>query len=599
MGIIKQLDPHLTNMIAAGEVVERPMGIVKELVENAIDAKAQQVSVYVWQGGIEKIEVIDDGCGMDAADALMAFERHATSKLADPAQLWRIKTMGFRGEALPSIASVSHVRLKTNNGQEATQVEIAWGQLKHQGPCAMNQGTSIEVSNLFQKTPARLKHLKAANYEYALVLDVLQKFALAHPKIGFSLYHNDKLTFQSKGHPDLQNSIAEVYGIDLAKQTIAFHVQDADYAIDGFIGQPAVHRANKYYIVLFINGRMVRNQRLTKVICDAYSSYLPAGRYPFAVLHLTMDYQLVDVNVHPAKWEIRLSKASQLEQLLEEGIANALKHQFRPNVIHKVQESQPVQQLRFENPSQAQPSVALPAKEQELPVLVVPSTPTPASIHPPKGTPQQEHTNPISQEKGNTEIHPAWPQIRLIGQFANRYVLCEGMDGLYLIDQHAAHERINFEKLAQAAQSNQFHLKPLLLPLRFEVDHRIVDQLERINAQISSIGLTFEAFGRQSVLVREIPSWMQGSDEFAVLTDLLELVKNDQKIEVVALRKAAIESMACHSSIRFNRSLHHHEMVALLEALQRCEQPFHCPHGRPTFIVLGHGVLEKEFYRGG
>ncbi|MGL5978527.1 MAG: DNA mismatch repair endonuclease MutL [Erysipelotrichaceae bacterium] len=595
MGKIQQLDPHLTNMIAAGEVVERPMGIVKELVENAIDAQATRIIVSLQQGGIESIKVEDDGIGMDEVDARMAFERHATSKIKTSQELWNIKTMGFRGEALPSIASVSQVEMQTNDGGVGTQINIAWGSFIQQVPVACNQGTSIEVKSLFQKTPARLKHLKASNYEYTLVLDVIQKFAFAHPEITFELHHNDKLSFKSKGNNDLLSSILDVYGLDVAKSMLAISLADNDYTIKGFIAQPAINRANKYYIQIYINGRMIRNQKLTKAICDAYASYLPSGRYPVAILHIEMDYQLVDVNVHPSKWEIRLSKAKQLEELLATGLQAMLRHEFRPNIVTKIQSEERVEQPKFE--------FKAPAVEREKPMLMAEEKTVfeikPAPI-------KTEVVELISQEMEQeesvitpSEIHPAWPTMQLIGQFAKRYVLTEGAEGLYLIDQHAAHERINFERLANALQQGNFHAKPLLLPLRFVVDAAFIDQLDRFNLILMGIGLHFDVFGSTTILVRELPSWLQDSDEKAVIEDIIELLKNEKTIDVVELRKHAIETMACHSSIRFNRTLSRLEMEQLLVQLQRCEQPFHCPHGRPTFILLGHSLLEKEFYRGG
>lgn len=619
MGIIQTLDPHLANMIAAGEVVERPVGIIKELVENSIDAQATQITIALWQGGIEKIKISDNGYGMDAFDALLAFERHATSKIKDEQDLWRIQTMGFRGEALPSIASVAHVLLQTSNGKEGSEVEIAWGQVLHQKPVARNQGTTIEVSQLFQKTPARLKHLKSANYEYSLIFDVIQKFALAHPEIRFVVEHNDKVTFESKGKPDLLTSIFDVYGLEIAKNSIEIKAKDDDYELYGYIAQPSINRANKYYIVIFINGRMIRNQKLTKAICDAYGPYLPQGRFPIAILHIKMDYQLVDVNVHPSKWEIRLSKGKQLEELIEQTIKQALLQQYETTTIRKVQASMnrtTIEQTSMKEAldvSERQQRVTI---SQEIPVYVMPEQKALIEVTNKEEsqiieeikqevseqiTDDQEQPKQQIEEKIEREvrIHPNFPHLQIIGQFANKYVLAEGEKGLYLIDQHAAHERINYEVLSKQFIEANFHSKLLLVPYHLKVDHGVIAQLEQINQKAATIGLHFEEFGMESLIVREIPGWMEGSDEFALVTDLMEYLKNQKNIDLLQIRKKAIETKACHQSIRFHRPLQMIEMIELVKQLEVCEQPFHCPHGRPTFIMLDHKTLEKEFLRGG
>lgn len=602
MGIIHTLDPHLANMIAAGEVVERPMGIVKELVENAIDAKATDISISLEQGGIDRIIIRDNGCGMDTSDSLLAFERHATSKIKDEQDLWRIHTMGFRGEALPSIASVAAVKLITNNGKVGTQIEIAWGVLKSQTPAARNQGTTIEVSQLFQKTPARLKHLKSANYEFSLVQDVIQKFALAHPEISFSVEHNEKIVFESKGKPELLTSIYDVYGLEIAKSMIEVQGSDQDYTVKGYIAQPSMNRANKYYILIYVNGRMVRNTKLTKVICDAYQAYLPQGRYPIVVLHLSMDYQLVDVNVHPSKWEIRLSKAAQLEELLHKVIHETLVHHYEAQTIRKIQTSivQPmVEQISLKEVFNREVITKPLQITQEIREEEIFETKDEEIIETKDIEVIEEKANVVESEGQELKVHPQFPLLKVIGQLSNKYILAQGEVGLYIVDQHAAHERINYELLSKQFREANFHLKPLLVPFHFRVDVAFLEELSLVNEKVKSLGIIFEEFGTNSVVVREIPGWMNGSDEFALLTNLLEYLKTDKKLDIVELRKKAIETKACHQSIRFNRPLQTIEMVEVIRQLEVCEQPFHCPHGRPTYIVLDHKTLEKEFLRGG
>ena len=334
MAKIQQLDAHLTNMIAAGEVVERPMGVIKELVENALDAQATRIEVNINQGGTELMEVIDNGVGMDREDACLCFERHATSKIKTTEDLWAIHTLGFRGEALPSIASVSNLTLLTNNGEDSTRVEIRYGQRQSARPYPCNQGTQITVSGLFQKTPARLKHLKSIPYETSLILDVIQKFALSYPDVAFRLVHDGKEVFRSAGNGSLLEVMAIIYGRDLARQCIEVEGQDFDYTVRGLMALPAQTRASRNYMTVFINRRMIRSYRIQKAILEAYKNYIPQDRYPIVVLDIEMDSHLCDVNVHPSKWEIRLSKEQQLEFLIRDTLTHTLReHMQAPEVM--------------------------------------------------------------------------------------------------------------------------------------------------------------------------------------------------------------------------------------------------------------------------
>lgn len=334
MAKIQQLDAHLTNMIAAGEVVERPMGVIKELVENALDAQATRIEVNINQGGTELMEVIDNGIGMDREDACLCFERHATSKIKTTEDLWAIHTLGFRGEALPSIASVSNLTLLTNNGEDSTRVEIRYGQRQSARPYPCNQGTQITVSGLFQKTPARLKHLKSIPYETSLILDVIQKFALSYPQVAFRLVHDGKEVFRSAGSGSLLEVMAIIYGRDLARQCIEVEGQDFDYTVRGLMALPSQTRASRNYMTVFINRRMIRSYRIQKAILEAYKNYIPQDRYPIVVLDIEMDSHLCDVNVHPSKWEIRLSKEQQLEFLIRDTLTRTLReHMQAPEVM--------------------------------------------------------------------------------------------------------------------------------------------------------------------------------------------------------------------------------------------------------------------------
>lgn len=691
MGKINRLDEHLSNMIAAGEVVERPMGIVKELVENCMDAQAKHIEIQILQGGIDTITIIDDGVGMDQEDAQIAFERHATSKLKEINDLWNIHTMGFRGEALPSIASVSNVVLRTNNGEESTEVEINYGELKDVKPCGTPKGTMIQVKNLFQKTPARFKHLKSPQYEFSLISDVVQKFALSHPEIGFTLSHDGKQIFQTRGNGKLLEVLMQIYGRETAKTAISLDGKDLDYHITGYIMQPNFNRATKYYMLLYINGRMIRNYHLQKSVIDAYAPYMPKDRFPIVVINIEMDAQLVDVNVHPSKWEIRLSKEKQLEKLIYQTITEALRYDLEVPTINIKKEKQPKVELQemqftyerdqsvkelhdevnhsFVKPQQSNIEEALVKSienKQSNHTNYIEKTPviemkekesvykTEELIQPQKKendfsvqSMQEEKenyskimenkikekevvNNNISDEKEtmesnediqkntitkdlqeepnnlqitNEEEHekpknPSLPQLRVIGQLHNCYIIAEGDKGLYIIDQHAAQERYHYEVIRDKILAGKNDTQPLLIPLTIETTVSAVTQLKELNQAMKYIGIQLESFGETTLLCRELPSWMQEIEEKEFIQDMIDVWEKDKEISLEKFRKHAIATMACHSSIRFNRNLTLEEMKRVIEDLGKCEQPFHCPHGRPTLICIEDKDLIHDFERG-
>ena len=659
MARIHQLDEHLSNMIAAGEVVERPSGIVKELVENSIDAKAKHIEIQILQGGIDCITIIDDGCGMDAQDATLAFERHATSKIQAVDDLWKISTMGFRGEALPSIASVSQVTLRTNDGIDSSEVIIHYGTLKSARPCGTPKGTMLEVRNLFQKTPARFKHLKSPQYEFSLIFDVVQKFAISHPNIGFELSHDGRSVFKTKGNGNLREVLMQIYGRDGAKTAIELHGQDLDYTIRGYALQPQFQRATKYYVLLYINGRMIRNYHLQKAVMDAYAPYMPKDRYPIAVINMEMDAQLVDVNVHPSKWEIRLSKEKQLEKLLYQTIKAALMQDMEvPNIQARKEnkkEKIEIQELQFTYPrdqevkklhtevndsfvhydgkpkqtiteeSRVQVDKVEPQeapveaekqesvdKKQELSeskssdtqapikdqVIEEVSTTKQAETLFKDIAPIQEVVMKAEQEPASESVNPSLPQLHVIGQFHNSYILAEGEKGLYIIDQHAAQERYHYEMIQKQILSGVKDTQPLLIPITVETTMSAVSRIDDLNALLEQVGIHFEVFGNTTLLCRELPIWLKDTKEEAFLQDMIDLWQKDDEISLDKLRKHTIATMACHSSIRFHRSLTMEEMKQVILDLGKCEQPFHCPHGRPTLICYEDKDLIHDFERG-
>lgn len=596
MGIIQTLDTQLTNMIAAGEVVERPMGIVKELVENSIDAKATRIEVSVVQGGIQSIEIIDNGVGMDAEDATMAFKRHATSKIHKTQDLWSIKTLGFRGEALPSISSVSEVVLETNNGKESTKVEIHYGDLVSAKPFPCNQGTAIRITGLFYKTPARLKHLKTVSYENSLISDVLQKFAMSHPEIAFTLISDGKESFRTTGSGDLLEVVYQIYGKDVAKNAMIIDESDSDYRIKGICIHPQFTRATRNAISVFLNERMVRPYRIQKAIVDSYANYIPSDRYPIVILDIKMDSQLVDVNVHPSKWEVRLSKEQQLEYLIKESLPKILNsHIQAPEVkLERVKEEKVVMQSFFEE--------LAPQKKVEViqPYSTVQEEKVEYQIHNEVKKEEPLQVQPVIEEKVEV-LQPLaekeFPSLRVIGQLHGKYILCEGDQGLYIIDQHAAQERVHYEQFLDNMNQTNHVMNPCLVPHMLHASGDLVRRVDEINECTKSIGIEFEAFGQDSLIVREIPVWLKDVEEAVFLQDLIDNFKDETEINKNKIHKDKIATMACHHSIRFNRFLTDKEMGEVVEQLKKCRQPYHCPHGRPTFICLDASRLEKEFYR--
>lgn len=594
MSKIQVLSEHLTNMIAAGEVVERPAGIVKECVENSIDAHAKTIEIQAFQGGIERLIITDDGDGMDREDAHMAFMRHATSKLHSQEELFNIQTMGFRGEAIPSIASVSKVELATNNSKESTLIRYHYGELVLEEESACPRGTRLDISGLFVKTPARFKHLKSPSYEFSVIADIINKMALSHPEIRFILSHDGRIVFQTSGNGKIQEILYQMYGKEVAENAIHFEGSNADFKIHGYAVQPKINRATKYFMYITLNTRLIRSIPIQKAILDAYAHFLPTNRYPIVVLQIESDTQLVDVNVHPNKWEVRLSKQAQLLSLIEKTIQEALSQSLRTVQVKPKPKPQVFEQpvLNFPTPIKrdVQDIIDQGFKEYKKPKeekIVIKEEPIQYPI--PKVEQKEEQTN---------QGYEFFYHLRVIGQLKESYILCENEEGLVIIDQHAAQERYHYEQIQEAVQKPCAKLQPLMLPIQLDVSANILSRIMEINEKTKYFGLEFEIFGTDQLIVREIPIWFQDVHEEEFLYDLLDLFEKNQEVDMLKLRKHVVATMACHSSIRFHRSLTMEEMKQVIEDLKKCKQPYHCPHGRPTVITMSDSDLRKEFERG-
>lgn len=628
---IKIMAEDLANKIAAGEVVERPASVVKELVENAIDAQSTMIDVSVREGGLDGIRVVDNGVGMEREDALLAFHRHASSKLISAQDLFRISTLGFRGEALPSIASVSHLALETWDGKEdvGTKVYVEGGVIKKVQDAPLRQGTLIEVTNLFYNTPARFKYLRSVHTEISHIADYMNRLALAFPNISFRLKHNDKDLLKTAGNGQLLSVIAEIYGRQVAQKMIPVSSEHIDFTVHGFLSQPELHRSSRKYMTIFINGRYVRHHGLHQTIQRAYHTLLPVHRYPLVVLSLRMDPSLVDVNVHPAKLEVRLSKEEELIEWLESVLKEALL------VKQQIPDASSLTGPRNkkEKPIQGQMDFSLPVKS--MPPMQVKETSPLLEKHwlaekegfavenGRKGTFQQRTVEPnsgtnreqsfVSKESmpGQREdledrkgveiqdpINTRIPLLSAIGQLHGTYILAQNEQGLYMIDQHAAQERIwyeyFYEKLNQPVRESQ----ELLVPVVLECTGTEAEILNEYKSILADLGLFLEEFGYHTYMIRSHPVWFPKGEEESLIREIVDyLMQHKKRPEWITIREKVAIMMACKAAIKANQYLSKQEMESLLEQLRNCSNPFTCPHGRPITVFFSKYELEKMFKR--
>lgn len=589
MAHVHLLSSSLSNMIAAGEVVERPASVVKELIENALDAHAHHIDIYIEDAGRKKIEVRDDGIGMDKEDAVMAFKRHATSKIKEKEDLFNIETLGFRGEALPSIAAVSEVTLITSNGEGVgTKVEISGTTIKSVENSNARKGTTIIVKNLFFNTPARLKYLKSDNTEFAQIYDVVSKIALGYPNVIFKLYHNEKESFSTNGRGEHLEIISKTMGYETAKNMIKIEKENFDFKVEGYVSKIQVTKANRYSIIVLINGRYVRVNSVTNAVIDAYKTYIPDGRYPAAILNVEIDPVLVDINVHPAKHEVRLSKENELAGLIKEAVLETLRKDIMPPVIEKKKEKVEIIRPTLELDS---PEFIVPKKEVEVqPVTYetfIKEEEIPLKVE--ESQPQKEEVKEDIQEEKSMYV-------RAIGQLLGTYIVCEIDEGMFIVDQHAAAERINYEKYQKLL--NQKHgTTELLLPLVIEYSYKDTKIILEKKEMLEELGIYVEEFSNTAIRVSEIPLWMQGTNIEVYIKDVIEELLHKPSIDISSIRSHAIASLSCKASIRANHSLNLDDMQNLVVTLLKCENPNTCPHGRPTILKYSKYELEKFFKR--
>ena len=611
MGKIQIMSSKLANMIAAGEVIERPSSVIKELVENSIDAHAKNIEVSIFNAGRNKIIVKDDGDGMDPDDAKLAFKRHASSKLLDEYQLFKIKTMGFRGEALPSISSVSKVTMMTSTGNIGSKVTTSEEELNIE-PFKAIKGTTFIVEELFYNTPVRLKYLKSDSTEIASCLEVMQRLALSFPNVAMSFYIDDKLSFSTTGRGDLLEVISRLYGNDVAKKMIKVSYSSNGFDIDGYIGKPEVTRSTRYYMITILNNRNVYLPQVQKSIISGYSDYIFNSKYPFVVLTLRVDHSLVDVNVHPSKKEVRLSNDREVSSAVEEMIKEALN---KENAIHEVslphKEVETVALFKDNTSSSFDTSIIRPINPRteikiELPNEEIKENNFDFDINSLDEEINVKNNEDIINKEVNNEINQVEeknektiPYFRVVGQVLLTYIIIEIKDGFYIVDQHAANERINYEKFTKLLNSKIevcTPLIPLIINLSPSEIKRLTDDKIKI---LNQIGIEVEGFGLNTIKISSIPVFIKEYSEEKYLEEIIDQVIRTDKIDLIELRKHVIATMACKASIKANDHLEIREMEDLIKTLFTCDNPTCCPHGRPTIVHFTKYDIEKMFKRSG
>lgn len=585
MSIINILDPSLANKIAAGEVIERPASVVKELVENSIDAGATVIEIKVKEAGKKLISVSDKGKGMDKEDACLAFQRHATSKIIKERDLFNIHTLGFRGEALPSISSVSEVTIETSTGGVGTKLKVVDSKIVEESTCASRKGTTIRAENLFYNTPARLKYLKSDNVELAHISEVVSKIALSHPSVSLTLYVEDKVNFYSTGRGDVLEVISSLYGLNVAREMKKFKGETDDFNISGYTSSLGVSKANRNFIITILNGRCVKMLGVQSSVIDAYKTYLSDDRFPITIINIEVDPTLVDVNVHPSKHEVRLSKERELKDLVEETIREIFKvNNIAPRIYSEPAKKEEQikldvdtfynQSANFSYNEEIQINENLVKEEiKELEEVI-------------------DYANKESEDKKYIRLTP-------LAQHHGKYILAYDDEAMYIVDQHAAAERINYEKfLRRMNDQNNWVYTDLLVPIVVNVSNVQATKLLDYIDSFKNIGIEMSPFGINAFRVTSIPVWMKESNVNEYIDEIIEQVLSSSgKVKLGDLRLKAISTLACKASLKANKNLTMEEMKVLLDNLFTCNNPFTCPHGRPVLIVYSDYELDKMFKR--
>ena len=567
MSKIKLLPKDLVNKIAAGEVIERPASVVKELIENSIDANASSIIVDVTESGISKIKVFDDGDGMDEEDVVLSFEKHSTSKISSDEDLFNVKSLGFRGEALASVAAVSSLNIitKTEDAKYATSLEIEAGKLQKKEKRSAPKGTAVIVSDLFFNTPARKKHLKSLQTELSHIVDIVTRYALSNPKLSIKLISDEKEILNSPGSDNLLNKIVSIYGKETAKNMLLLDYEDDFIRLKGLISKPYLTKSDKAYQTLFVNGRYVKSQTVSNAIYDAYHTLLFLNRNPVTILFLNIDFSKTDVNVHPQKEIIRIED----EKRLYQSIFNAIKETFQKNSL--------VPDVDITSSSR-KPTKQYTLVDSEQTLL--------------EKTPTQKVKEFLKERKEARKIGP----LNILGQFNRLYIIAESKKGLMLIDQHAAEERVLFEKFMRQINEKDVSGQKLLQPKLIELSPKETLLISQNIELLRKLGFDIEEHGKNAFRLNQIPS-LFGNYSDDIFVDIIRDLSNESTKTLNELNEEFIARKACRAAIKGGDILTRPQMYQLIEELENCEKPYSCPHGRPTIITLSLAEIEKKFKR--
>ncbi|HEP1479747.1 TPA: DNA mismatch repair endonuclease MutL [Streptococcus pyogenes] len=643
---IIELPEVLANQIAAGEVVERPASVVKELVENAIDAKSSQITVEIEESGLKMIQVTDNGEGMSHEDLPLSLRRHATSKIKSQSDLFRIRTLGFRGEALPSVASISKITIKTAT-KEVTHGSLliaTGGEIETLEAISTPTGTKIKVENLFYNTPARLKYMKSLQAELAHIVDVVNRLSLAHPEVAFTLISDGRQLTQTSGTGDLRQAIAGIYGLNTTKKMLVISNADLDFEVSGYVSLPELTRANRNYMTILVNGRYIKNFLLNRAILDGYGSKLMVGRFPIVVIDIQIDPYLADVNVHPTKQEVRISKERELMALISTAISESLKEQdLIPDALENLAKSST---RHFSKPEQTQlplqsrglyydPQkndffVKESAVSEKIPetdfysgavdnsvkvekVELLPHSEKvigPSSVkhasRPQNTFTETDHPNldlknrqKLSQmlNRLENEEQSVFPELDYFGQMHGTYLFAQGKDGLFIIDQHAAQERVKYEYYRDKIGDVDSSLQQLLVPYLFEFSGSDFINLQEKMALLNEVGIFLEVYGHNTFILREHPIWMKEEEIASGVYEMCDMLLLTNEVSIKTYRAELAIMMSCKRSIKANHSLDDYSARNLLQQLAQCQNPYNCPHGRPVLINFSKADMEKMFRR--
>lgn len=573
MNKINVMSENLANKIAAGEVVERIANVVKELVENSIDAGSKNIKIELLLSGTKLIKIVDDGCGMSRDDAKLCFSRHATSKIKNENDLYFINTLGFRGEALAAISSVSNIVLDTYDGNESTYLNLKAGKFITEKTGSMRKGTIIEVSELFYNTPARLKFMKSLNAELALTVNYIEKIALSHPDISFTLFNDGKEMIKTSGSNDIYKVIHEIFGLNVSKNMIKIEAENYDYIINGYISNLNLSKSNRNSMITLVNGRVVSNQSVNRTIKDAYHTVLAENKFPIVVINIETDPTLIDVNIHPTKQDIKFSKLESLDDLLFSTIRTALNE--ADNTFKGYQEEvkeSPVDYNRENNYRYTERKI----EDVRL-----------------QFDDEQEEIKYDSEAVKKEDVF-----IKPVGLALGTYLIAQDEDIMYMIDIHAANERINYERYMEALRNRDVYTTSMLFPITLEYPKnefmRIHDHIDVLR----NVGFKVEEFGINTFRVTEHPSWLKEGYEEESIRRIFELVSEIKgEFDRVKFNEKAAIRLACKMSVKANTNIGYKEQEELLNRLFKCEFPYTCPHGRPTVIKYPIYELEKMFKR--